>query len=201
MTDGVATVGRPRNPGVDARVIAATLELFGEAGWAGLSIEAVARRAGVGKASIYLRWSTKEELLDDALAALPLAVGEIDTGSVRGDLGQLVRQLLSLYLGSAGRAVMRLGLDASSIPEVAEHHKVKTRSQVLAARTILRRAIERRELPPKIPVTLLLDTLCGGAMIHAMSTPEHLRARVTAGADKYADELVGFLLDGYAQDF
>lgn len=67
MTATHVTPGRPRDPEVDRRIAQAALDLFADAGWAGFAMETVARRAGVGKASLYLRWSTKEALLTDAV--------------------------------------------------------------------------------------------------------------------------------------
>src|SRR5262249_5955370 len=99
MTTTSAPAGRPRDPEVGRRSGQAAVELFGEAGWAGFSLEAVARRAGVGKASIYLRWQTKERLLADALAAQVANIADTDTGNLRDDLVHLARQMLELYLG------------------------------------------------------------------------------------------------------
>ncbi|HEY6797106.1 MAG TPA: TetR/AcrR family transcriptional regulator [Kineosporiaceae bacterium] len=186
--------GRPRDPGVDERVVAAAVELFGDIGWAGFTVEAVARRAGVGKASIYLRWPTKEALLDAALAARAVSFSDIDTGTLRGDLLQLVRQLLSVYLGASGRAMMRLSLDGRLIPGIRQRQEAFYRSQIQAARAVVRRGISRGELAEGTSVTLLLDTVCGGAMVHAMSTQDELRERVAAEAGAYAESLVGFLL-------
>jgi AcrR family transcriptional regulator len=195
---GTRMAGRPRDPAVDERVAVAAVELFGEVGWAGFSVEAVARRAGVGKASIYLRWPTKEALLAAALGHRAGFVAEVDTGTVRGDLIQLARQLLDLYLGSSGRAVMRIGLEAGQIPRAAEHYDALRRSQILAARAIVRRGIQRGELPATTSVTVLLDALCGGAMMHAMTAPPSLRDKVIADADAYAGQLVDFLLTSAA---
>src|SRR5580693_7891479 len=75
--------GRPRDPDVDRRVADAAVALFGEAGWAGFSMEAVARRAGVGKASIYLRWQAKEDLLAEALRRRIGMIADVDTGTLR----------------------------------------------------------------------------------------------------------------------
>jgi AcrR family transcriptional regulator len=185
--------GRPRDPGVDERVAEAAVALFGEVGWSGFNVDAVARRAGVGKASIYLRWPTKEALLAAALASRMGTIDEIDTGTTRGDLVALTRQLLGLYLGSSGRAAMRLTLDGDKIPEIQARNEAFARSQILAARAIVRRGIARGELPASTSVTVLLDTLCGGAVMHTLSTPPELRGRVAAGADAYAEELVDFV--------
>ena len=65
-----ATRGRPRDPALDTVILTAALELFIAHGIAGMSIEQVAKRAGVGKPTIYRRWSTKERLVADAIAAL-----------------------------------------------------------------------------------------------------------------------------------
>jgi AcrR family transcriptional regulator len=83
------TAGRPRDPELDRRIAQAALDLFADAGWAGFAMEAVARRAGVGKATVYLRWSSKEALLTDAVTLLLARVADVDTGTLRGDLVQL----------------------------------------------------------------------------------------------------------------
>jgi AcrR family transcriptional regulator len=194
MTIASTPTGRPRDPGVDRRITQAAVEVFGEAGWAGFSLEAVARRAGVGKASIYLRWQTKERLLGDALAARVANVADADTGTLRGDLVDLARQLLELHLGDTHPAVLRLGVEAASIPEVARRWADLQESQVLAARAMVRRGIRRGDVPADTSVTLLLDTLCGGVLMHAITTPAQLREQLAADVDGYANRLVDFLL-------
>lgn len=64
---GAPRRGRPRDPLLDDRALQATLDVFGEKGWTGLTYDEVAARAKVGKSSLYLRWPTKERLLADAL--------------------------------------------------------------------------------------------------------------------------------------
>nr|WP_201299784.1 TetR/AcrR family transcriptional regulator [Streptomyces mexicanus] len=122
------SAGRPRDNDVDRRVADAAVELFGEHGWKSFSIEAVARRAGVGKASVYLRWDSKEELLAQALTMRLAGVTDVDTGTVRGDLVALVRQLLQQYAGEHGGAVLRLAMEARTIPRLAERYEELARS-------------------------------------------------------------------------
>lgn len=186
--------GRPRDPGVDERVLRAAAEVFGEEGWAGFTLDAVARRAGVGKASIYLRWPNKEALLAGALESRIGRVADIDTGSVRDDLVALARQLLAGFLGDSGRATIRLLTDADSVPGAHGHFAETQRAQVRAARAIVLRGIGRGELRPGTSVTLLLDAVVGGCLNHVLATPAHLRPAVAAGADDYAAELVDFVL-------
>ncbi|MBB3665129.1 MULTISPECIES: TetR/AcrR family transcriptional regulator [Prauserella salsuginis group] len=189
-----ASTGRPRDPEVDRRIALAAVAVFGEAGWAGFSVESVARQAGVGKASIYLRWETKEQLLLDALAAHVAPVVDADTGSLRGDLTALARQLVELYAGPSRQAALRMMLEAPMIPGLAERCDQLRQAQVKAARAMVRRGIRRGDLPDDSSVTLLLDTLCGGVIAHILSTPQHLEEAVQAGLDEFTENLVGFLL-------
>jgi AcrR family transcriptional regulator len=189
-----ATVGRPRDPEVDERITRAAAEIFGAEGWARFSVDAVARRAGVGKASIYLRWPNKEALLVAVLASRLSGVRDIDTGSLRDDLVALARQVLHAFLDEAGGAVLRLMLEAESIPAGQEHLDRFLQSQAAAARAIVHRGIDRGQLRRDVSVTLLLNTISGGALNHALTTPFRSRAKVAASADRYAEELVDFVL-------
>lgn len=192
--------GRPRDPEVDRRVEEAALTVFAHQGWAGFSIEAVAREAGVGKASVYLRWSSKEELLTDAVAHAFDPIAEIDTGRVRDDLLELVGLLLDLYEGQHGLAARRMTVESEVTPGIAERWRDVRAGQVAAARRIVRRAVDRGELPPDAPVTLVIDTLCGAAMLRPVAVPERLRGRATATRSRYARDLVDFVLAATRQE-
>ena len=122
MTATHVTPGRPRDPEVDRRIAQAALDLFADAGWARASPW---RRSPAGpasgKASLYLRWSTKEALLTDAVTWRLAGVADVDTGTLRGDLVELATQMLVIYAGDTSRVALRLGLEAAAIPGVAEH--------------------------------------------------------------------------------
>lgn len=186
--------GRPRDPQVDQRVFEAAVDVYSEFGWHGFSIEAVARRAAVGKATIYRRWPNKTDLLIDAVRARVTVVTDTDTGDVRADLLSLTRNILRSYLSDYGRSTMRLTLEAHLVPRLKEHWDDVSSSQILAARSIVRRAIARGELPADTSVTLLLDTLSGAVMMHAQVVPHELRERQAAQAETYAEALVDFVL-------
>lgn len=73
--------GRPRDPGRDAAILGATLELLGEVGYERVTVRAIAQRAGAGLATIYRRWPTKEDLVVDAITSfrdLPAPPGPSD---------------------------------------------------------------------------------------------------------------------------
>ena len=200
MTRSAASTphGRPRDPDLEQRVARAALTVFGETGYRGFTVDAVARRAGVGKASIYLRWSDKHGVLVDALHRYLGHIADVDTGTLRGDLIELARQLLDLFLGEAGRAALRLGHDARAIPELAQHFDALRRSQIAAGRAMVRRGIARGDVHADTSVTMLLDCLVGGVMNHVQSTPPELEAQLVDNVDDYARSLVDFLLGAVA---
>lgn len=186
--------GRPRDPEVEERAVRAALEVYGEAGWAGFNIDTVARRSGVGKASLYLRWGSREDLLIDAIGRGVRFVEEVDTGSLRGDLRELAGQLHARYVGPTGRTLFRLNYEAAEIPHLADQYAEWSRSQILAARAIVRRAIDRGELPANASATLIMDTLCGGVMAHVLTTPPELREKTKARSAAYLDQLTDFVV-------
>jgi AcrR family transcriptional regulator len=189
-----AGVGRPRDPSLDARVHAAAREVYGRLGWAGFSIETVARKARVGKSSIYLRWPDTTALLLDMLEStvdLPL---DTDTGSVRGDLLVLARSILDLLIGEDGDTLLRLSTEARMIPELAPRWEQFVQANVVTVRRIVRRAVARGELPAGTAVDLLLNALVGGLMMQCLATPPSRRARIAKDANRYTESLVDLVL-------
>lgn len=85
-----APTGRKRDPSRDATILEATLDVLAEVGATGMTMDMVAARAGAGKATIYRRWTSKEELVLDAIAHMKRLQVDLerlpDTGTLRGDL-------------------------------------------------------------------------------------------------------------------
>ena len=86
-------LGRPRDPKLDAALIDATLELLADDGYAALTMEAVAARAGVGKATLYRRWPNKEALVVEAVATLSEPPEAPQGPGVRAELVTLVEAI------------------------------------------------------------------------------------------------------------
>ena len=108
--------GRPRDPSRDSVIRAAILRLLAEVGYGALTMDAVAAEAGVGKATIYRRWRTKEDLVVDTISDLHR--GEAlppDTGSLEGDLRSLLHSLVAVITSETGSATLSL---LSTVP----HH-------------------------------------------------------------------------------
>ncbi|NEK59223.1 TetR/AcrR family transcriptional regulator [Geodermatophilus sabuli] len=98
--------GRPRDPSRDGVIRAAILRLLAEVGYGGLTMDAVAAEAGVGKATIYRRWRTKQDLVVDTISELNQAIAEPpDTGSVEGDLRQIMSLVVATVNSPAGGAI------------------------------------------------------------------------------------------------
>lgn len=194
MTGKTSSSGRPRDPGLEARTHVAACRVYGRLGWSGFTIDAVAREAGVGKASIYLRWPDRQALLVDSLVAELVHDVQVDTGSLRGDLLHLARSHLASYLGELKDAALRMTTEASLTPELRETWQEWRNHQVAAARSTVRRGIARGELGPESSVTLLLDSLLGATLMHALVSPAELGERGAFDIDDYSETLVDFVL-------
>ena len=93
---GQQTAGRPRSEEAHQAILDATLELLVEVGFSALTVEGVASRAGVGKATIYRRWPSKLPLVVEAFGQLP-GFEEVDTGNVEEDLKQMLRHYIQAF--------------------------------------------------------------------------------------------------------
>ncbi|MCX5042323.1 TetR/AcrR family transcriptional regulator [Aldersonia sp. NBC_00410] len=187
--------GRPRDPGIEARVFAAVQTVYWETGWSGFTIDAVAKTAGVGRAAIYRRWPTKIELLIGALEQVTPLHDPIDTGTLRGDLKELTRQLLSGYQSQSGLVALRVALDARVFPELLEPlTQTISVSRFATTRDIVRRGIDRGELPAASNVTMLLEMLTGAALSHILFS--HEAAGPPAADADYVTRLVNLVLAG-----
>ncbi len=159
--------GRPRSEKAHAAILAAAMELLLDRGLPAVSMDDVARRAGVGKATIYRWWPSKERLALDALAAEWAAsstpAGHGDTGTLRGDLLARFRPWVrQLNRKPYARVVAALVAAAQTDPEFAElyrDHFVHPRRE--ATRDLLVRARDRGEIGAGTDLELTLDLLYG----------------------------------------
>jgi AcrR family transcriptional regulator len=164
--------GRPRDVGARSAILAATMEVLGEVGFGGITIDLVAARAGVGKATIYRRWDSKERLTLDAVTDARGKVEVVpDTGSLRGDLIEIYHGLVEQLSDRANAAIM-----AGLMAEAAVNRKLADALAAFASdrreptRTVVRRGIERGELPAGTDVNLLIDLIGGPLIARALLT-------------------------------
>ncbi|MDT4937578.1 MAG: hypothetical protein QOG80_1249 [Pseudonocardiales bacterium] len=187
--------GRPRSETARNAVLEAAAVLLLERGLAAVSMDEVATRAGVSKATIYRWWPTKETLALDALYHEWDGVPHPrDTGSLRGDLLELLRPWVRLAVRRPyGRVIAALLTEAQSDPVFAEKyraHFIEPRREL--ARAVFRRAIERGELAPNTKIEVALD-LVYGAVYHRLL---HQHAPLT---DRFVRDVVDTALDGIAK--
>src|SRR5262245_42982319 len=114
--------GRPRDPDAEPRIRQCAVELLLERGFDRMTVDEVAARARVGKATVYRRWPSKTELAHDAMSQLfkdKLSTVEVPaTGTLRGDLEQVYRSALLFTATPGGVAVIRLlAIEAVRDPE------------------------------------------------------------------------------------
>jgi AcrR family transcriptional regulator len=148
--------GRPRDPAVDEAILSTAVDLLAEAGYARLTMEQVAERAGVGKASLYLRWPSKVALVAEAIQHRSGAVPAVpDTGSLREDMLAFLRALLR-GKSAAQRALAAVTGEIASNPELRlAWHRGLAGALSACVRTIVARAVDRGELPASSDVELL----------------------------------------------
>lgn len=154
--------GRPRVEGLDQTLLDVTLELAGEVGLHRMSMDDLAQRAGVSKATIYRRWPSKERLVLEALNRAMRPFDMIDTGSLRGDLVDYLTEL-ARRMASGGASDVLPDLIAASVRDpnlrASLDEYIRHRRQPL--QLILRRGIERGESAADTDVEVVIDALIG----------------------------------------
>jgi AcrR family transcriptional regulator len=187
------TIGRPRDERADRAILSATLALMAENGVHDLRVDDVAARAGVGKATIYRRYGSKDELVTAAIAGLVSEITVPDTGRTRADLRALMRSAVRVYQGSVEAAVMPSLVDAMSRDAelarlIREGYLARRRA---ALRAVLERGIERGDLRRGLDLELALDVLGG---------PLFYRLLITGGPidEELVEGVVELILRGFA---
>jgi AcrR family transcriptional regulator len=168
--------GRPRDPGYDKAILDATLEILNVRGYAGLSIDGVAAKTGVGRPTIYRRWPSKPALVIAALTQSPLLTPAHDTGALREDLIAFQSdQVRMMNLPASRRITAGLVADLVADPELAETYLGDYVGQRQAAvRQALQRGIERGELRPDADLDLIYDFLMGPLFMRSVVRGETL---------------------------
>jgi len=175
--------GRPRDAGADEAILAATIELLNDGGIAKLSMDHVARRAGVGKATIYRRWPSKEQLVIDALSTAP-TIAVPDTGTVRGDLLAYAEALAALPTSDILPHLIEAAVYDERLRQSLSEY---TRSRQRVLRAILKRGEDRGELSDLDDREIVVDALLGAFFYRRMVSGEPFTVR-------FATRLVDFAL-------
>ncbi|MFI2636554.1 TetR/AcrR family transcriptional regulator [Streptomyces collinus] len=168
MTLPPAPRGRPRDERSHAAIVTAAAALVAEVGYDATSMTAVAARAGVGKDTIYRRWSGKAELVYEAVFTATDTAPLPDTGTLEGDVAVLVQGLVDEFSTPAAAAALP-GVLADFATDPALRERIRSTFLKPAKERLISvfdRAAQRGETVTDVPVDLVLDTLVGAVFFH-----------------------------------
>jgi AcrR family transcriptional regulator len=186
-------LGRPRDPRVDQAILTSVLQLIGERGIRELRLDDVADRAGVGKATIYRRYRSKNELITAAVSALVNEIEVPNFGSTAADLLELMRGAVAVYSDPVAAGVMpdvvrSVRLDPALAQALRDGLVAGRRA---ALHQVLERGVARGDLDADLDFELALDVLGGALFYRLLITGAPLDDQLAAG-------VVELILRGFA---
>ncbi|MCX4726957.1 TetR/AcrR family transcriptional regulator [Streptomyces sp. NPDC090052] len=187
--------GRPRSEAVERSIVEAVVKLLEEGvPLTEVSIERVARTAGVGKATIYRRWKGKEELFIDVLKAIEPAAPELRGTSVRDYLVAMLESLRRQGLAKRSSTLLyNVFAQMQSYPELwRAYHDTVVEARRRMGAEIVRRGIEEGEIRSDLAPDLINDLFVGPMLLRTVLRPE---AELD---DDLAARVVDALLEGLA---
>ena len=187
--------GRPRDEDARQRILSASLELLEEAGFPQVTVEAIAERAGVSKATVYRWWPNKAAVVIEAFRqAFEPELPFVDTGSFRNDLLTQVRNFARVLSGRGGRMLTAFVVAARNDPEVAQAFRtIWSAPRRAQAREMLKLTQSRGQLRPEADLDMVLDALYGPLYYRLLVKNE-------PPSQKYAEALVDLVLQGLSQE-
>lgn len=156
-------MGRTRDTDLEHRLLRAAWDLVTSSGYDALTLSQVAARAGGHRSDIYRRWTTKAQLVADAVAANLPPVPEFDTGSLRGDIRAYLAALWESW--SSDWIGGLIGLLADLDDEAERTFAAMSRSRAQPLRDAIVRAVQRGELL-EVPELAMLGDLLEGPLMH-----------------------------------
>lgn len=191
----VRVPGRPRSAQAHAAILDAALRLLINRGYAATSIEAVAAEAGVSKATIYRRWTSKEELALEVVAETAREWVVPDSGDPRADATTMLTQMGRLMRTSkAGRLLPRLISDAKDNPELTARWRASIVEPRRARfRDLLQRGIAAGQLRGDLDIEATVDLLVGPVLYR------HIVSGWPTDDPSFIATIVSAVWDGLAQ--
>ncbi|MEZ0052626.1 AcrR family transcriptional regulator [Mycobacterium sp. MAA66] len=169
-------LGRPRDRRIDGAVLAATVDLLAEAGYATLSVDAIAQRAGTSKPAIYRRWPSKAHLVHEAVFPISATTELPDTGSLDGDVREMMRRTVTVLSTAAARAALP-GLLGEMADDATLHAVLLERFSDVLTHGLgerLAAAVARGEVHPEVTAADLTEMVAGVALLGALALSREL---------------------------
>ena len=169
--------GRPRDPAADMAILRAALELFVEHGIEGASFEQIARRAGVARTTVYRRWSSREDLLAQAMEVAREAPERSLTAAARVPLRRMADELINALSEMATRRgyLRTVAKLVGSVPDSPKLMSVYWNTYLIPRRRmvaeIIGRARARGAIAKDADSETLLDMIGGAIMYHLLIRP------------------------------
>ncbi|MET0821800.1 MAG: TetR-like C-terminal domain-containing protein [Aeromicrobium sp.] len=190
QADAAVRTGRPRDEGIDDRIIAAALLELSERGIRDFSIARVARAANVARNSVYLRWDTPDELMLAAVERSARWSPIPDTGSYRTDLTALATVLSELIEAPTRHAQLRFLTEAQTNEVLsARYRSTVAHLGMTQGREIFDRATRRGELRPQLDANLLFEMFLGGLYMSTIFSST-ASATTPTGRHAYVDHFI-----------
>lgn len=188
--EGERRTGRPRDPQVDEAVSHAVVRVLARCGMSGFTVEKVAADAGVGKATVYRRWPSKEDLIGEVWQHIHDEFPQPDTGSLRKDLLLFVGHLAD-FLGDPDRqqAIAHIVAEAKVDPELGRRFADFKKQRGQAVRQIIGNAKERGELRPGLDEVVAAEMAVAGIFFRIMVSGTPIDRR-------FVESWVDLLVDG-----
>jgi AcrR family transcriptional regulator len=187
--------GTRRRPGgrtarATQAILTAVVEELAGSGYAALSLDRVAARAGVHRATVYRRWASKESLVADAvLASAARDVPLPDTGTVRGDLRELTHAIVANLSSPVTQALLRtLVSESGRVPGIDAVAESFWAERFALAGAVIQRGITRGELPPSTDPDFLIEMLIAPLYLRVLVTGRPL---TTGYSDRVTSAVLG----------
>lgn len=168
--------GRPRNAEAEKAILTASYDLLLETGFGAVTVEKIAERAQVSKATIYKWWPNKAAvIMDGFLSAAAARLPVPDTGSVFSDILIHATNLARFLTSPEGKVITEIIGEGQFDPGLAEAYRSRYfNPRRLEARQLLERGVQRKELPEQLNIELSIDLIYGPIFYRLLLTGEKL---------------------------
>lgn len=192
-TDSAETekrTGRPRDPGVDEAVSHAVFKVLAECGMSGFTVEKVAAAAGVGKATVYRRWPSREDLIQEIWQHVHDDFPPPDTGDLQEDLRIFVGTLADFVSDPDRRlAISHLVAAAKVDPELGKRFNAFKQQRVDAVRRVVQQARNRGDLRSGLDDDTIVEMIVAGIFFRIMVSGGEVNRH-------YAEQCVDIVVNG-----
>jgi AcrR family transcriptional regulator len=173
IVDKASGAGRPRDPRIDAAILASTAELLVEIGYSNVTMAGIAERAGTTKTALYRRWSSKAELAHEAAFPTGPSVLAIPTGDISSDVRAMIAAARDVFTSPVVRAALP-GLVADMTADAELNARVMGRFVGLfdAVRIRIVEGVERGEVHADVDPGRLVELMGGATLLRLLLDPE-----------------------------